>query len=377
MAETDTPDGASNTGSPWTLPPRYYTDPTIFEREKEKIFFRGWIYAGHISALQKPGDYFAFQLLEQNLFSIMGRDGTVRTFFNVCQHRAHELVEGSGTRRVLVCPYHGWAYELDGRLRKATNDSNVPAFDRSRICLTEVRTEVMAGFIFVNLDRNAPPMAETYRDVETELRHYVPLIDRLQPVRWVEIEEHCNWKVSVENYNECYHCKLNHATFARGVIDPNSYDVVPHGYSLRHKTVAADNQNMSYTFDPASNDTASAYRSYFLWPGFSFQVYPGNLLNIYLWCPVSVDKTLIYRGWLTVDGVESEMVERLADQDYTTTVAEDIRLVESVQRGLKSRGYQGGPLLIDPRGGVDSEHPVATLQGWVREAVGGAETSPP
>ena len=104
---------------------------------------------------------------------------------------------------------------------------------------------------------------------------------------------------------------------------------------------------------------------------FSFQVYPGNVLNTYHWRPQGVDRVTVWRGWYTPDGEESEVINRLAQQDRETTVEEDIRIVESVQRGLGSRGYRPGPLVLDPKGGVNSEHSVYYLQKWMREAVEG------
>ena len=102
---------------------------------------------------------------------------------------------------------------------------------------------------------------------------------------------------------------------------------------------------------------------------FSFQVYPGNLLNTYHWRAVDADHAVVWRGWYSVGGEENDIVRQMAVQDRETTVAEDIGLVESVQRGLKSRGYVPGPLVVDPKCGVNSEHSILTLQRWMKEAV--------
>jgi phenylpropionate dioxygenase-like ring-hydroxylating dioxygenase large terminal subunit len=106
-----------------------------------------------------------------------------------------------------------------------------------------------------------------------------------------------------------------------------------------------------------------------LWPGFSFQVYPGNVLNTYLFRPRAVDKTTVYRGWYSTDDQVSPTLKQLAIQDRDTTVAEDLALVNSVQRGLNSRGYSAGPLVLNPGFGVNSEHSVAALQEWVLAAL--------
>lgn len=351
-----------------SLAAKYYTDPEVFKLETNGLLARTWQFAGHASQLKDTGDYFTFDMAGESLFCIKGRDGEIRTFYNVCQHRAHQLVSGQGQTRVVVCPYHAWTYELTGELRAGPNIKAVEGFDKSSICLTSVRTEVFLGFIFVNLDNDAKPMDAWFPNVRTELESYIPHWDTLAPLEWVEIPENCNWKVSVENYSECYHCTLNHPTFSTGVVRPETYDIQPQGYCLRHTTECNSMEAMTYDIN-SGFDKNDQYSSWFLWPMFSFQVYPGNLLNTYHWRAVDADHVVVWRGWYSVGGEENEIVRQMAVQDRETTVAEDIGLVESVQRGLKSRGYVPGPLVVDPKCGVNSEHSILTLQRWMKEAV--------
>ena len=347
----------------------HYTDPACFEREQDRIFRRTWQHAGHVSQLERPGDYFALDLHGRSLFCLRGRDGVVRAFYNACRHRAHQLVEGSGRKRVLVCPYHAWTYELDGRLRAAPGAGRTPGFDPSAICLTPVRSEIVGGFVFVNLDPDAAPMEHWYPGVAAALAEYLPDPERLRPVRTCEVVERCNWKVSVENYSECYHCRLNHPTFANGVVEADGYDIIAHGRVLRHVTKSVPLDSLTYRVDPASHPRALDYTSWFLWPTFSFQIYPGNVLNTYVWQAVDHRTTRVVRQWFAAQGVEPELIESLAEQDLRTTVAEDVRLVESVQRGLESGGYRPAPLVINPNGGVNSEHSIRALYEWLGEAM--------
>ncbi len=356
-----------------SLDARFYTDPGIFAQEVRGLLARTWQFAGHAADIPDAGDYFTFGIADQTLFAIRGHDGVVRVFYNVCRHRAHELLQGRGNTRVVVCPYHQWSYELSGGLRGAPNSGSVPGFERQNIRLTEVRCEDFHGFLFVNLDRDATPMDAWFPGVREELAEFIPHIATLAPLEWVEAPEACNWKVSVENYSECYHCTANHRTFAEGVIRPETYQIrpAPDGYVLRHITECQSLDKMTYPVDLSANPRAGDYRSWFLWPMFSFQCYPGNVLNTYHWRAGGVDRCTVWRGWFTPGGAEDAVIRRLAAQDRDTTVAEDIRLVESVQRGLRSRGYVPGPLVLDPACGVMSEHSVARLQQWMREAVGG------
>lgn len=357
-----------------SLEARYYIDPLVFENEMQGLLSRTWQFAGHKTQLPEVGDYFSFEIAGQNLFAIHGQDGVIRTFYNVCQHRAHELVSGTGNTRVVVCPYHAWSYELTGQLRAGPNIKSVPGLDRSAICLTEVRTEDFHGFLFVNLDPDTRPMDEWFPNVRDELAAFVPEIDCLAPLEWVEVKENCNWKVSVENYSECYHCHLNHPTFANGVVKPETYDIQPDaggGYVLRHTTECQSLEAMTYPIDLGANDHAGDYQSWFLWPTFSFQCYPGNVLNTYHWRVDDVNSCAVWRGWYTEGGKDSAVIRKLAIQDRETTVAEDIGLVESVQRGMRSKGYRPGPLVLDPKSGVNSEHSIQKLHQWVREALDG------
>ncbi len=354
-----------------SLEARYYTDPEIFRIEQEGLFASAWQFAFHSSELASPGDYHCFDIAGDSLFAVRGSDDKIRIFHNVCQHRAHRLLEGRGhLRSSIVCPYHAWTYELTGALRSGPGLASVPGIDRSSISLAEVHSENFCGFIFVNIDGSAPSMDDMFPRVRLELEEFLPAWKRLKPLEWIEVPERCNWKVSVENYSECYHCQLNHPTFSTGVVKPDTYSIRPQGYCLRHTTECQNLDRMTYTIDPELPHSGD-YSSWFLWPMFAFQVYPGNVLNTYHWRAVDVSNVTVWRGWFTDEGKDDPVIRELAVQDRETTVAEDIRLVESVQLGLGSRGYRPGPLVLDPACGVNSEYSIGVLQNWMRVAVAG------
>lgn len=353
----------------FNLHPKYYTDPEVLDLERGNVLARTWQYAGHESQIRNKGDYFAFEIAGQSLFCIRGRNSVIQAFFNVCQHRAHELVRGTGNKRAITCPYHAWTYGLDGRLRNGPNISAVPGFDISNISLTRVRLENFHGFLFVNLDPDAAPMESWFPNAFEEIADYVPNIDQLQPFLVTRIVENCNWKVAIENYSECYHCPFNHKAISTGVFKPESYDIQPQGYCLRHTTESQTPENMSYDVDLKSSRNADKYSSWFLWPMFSFQVFPGNILNTYSWREIDTDYVEVHRGWYSVNGEDSPPIRQLAKLDRETTVEEDIRLVESVQRGMRNRGYRPGPLVVDPAGGLNSEHSIKLLQEWMRAGI--------
>ncbi len=353
------------------MDPSVYLDPEVFATERRVVLASTWQYACHTSQLSGPGDFVTFEVAGESLFSIRDAEGQVRTFYNVCMHRGHQLLEGGGARRLIVCPYHAWSYKLDGRLHRAPHTERREGFDPSGICLTEVRSEEFLEFVFVNLEESAPEMDEQFPGVRDELAEFLPSIGQMRLLERREFVAESNWKVAVENYNECYHCRNAHPSFSKGVVLPDSYRITPIGQCLRHEADSSPDQY--YQIDLDASPHAARYRSFYLWPLFSFQVYPGPVLNTFCWRPLAADRTLFFRDWYSLDGVESETVRAVAAEDARTTVAEDLDLVRSVQRGLASRGYRPGPLVIDPDMGLNSEHTIAAIKTWYTEAMLGEE----
>ncbi len=353
------------------LPARYFNDPAIFSKVREQVFFRTWQYAGHISQLSTPGDYLTLTLLDQDIVVLRNREGLLRAFYNVCQHRGHRLLEGSGHHRLLVCPYHAWSYDLDGRLQRAPNSEAVSGFHRESICLASVRLEEFLGFVFINLDADALPMDQVYPGVREAILERCPDIRQRRFAEEFSAREGCNWLVAVENYNECYHCKTAHPDFAKGIIDPGTYGISPFGDGkvLMHSSLPAQGDDAWYDV------SGSTYDSFYLWPATSIQLYPAGVVNHYYWRPLSVDDTRVFRGWFSATGEVDKALRHVMEMDRNTTFAEDLVLVRNVQRGIRSRGYRPGPLIIDPAGGIDNELSVAHLHKWFREAIDNGDLS--
>lgn len=351
------------------MEPSVYLNPAVFCAEQETVLANTWQFACHSSEVESAGDYVTFEIAGESLMTVRDSDGSIRTFFNVCMHRGHQLLTGQGSRKLIVCPYHAWSYRLDGSLKKAPHADGREGFDASEICLTEVRTEDFLGFVFVNLDREAIPMDEEYPGIREALAEFLPSIGRMRPLARMEFVAESNWKVAVENYNECYHCRNVHSSFSKGVVLPDSYRIVPRGKCLNHQADSSPAQY--YEIDATASPHAAEYSAFYLWPLFSFQVYPGPVLNTFCWRPEAVDRTPFFRQWFSLDGQDSETVRVVADEDARTTVAEDLELVRSVQKGLGSRGYRPGPLVLDPDMGPNSEHTVAAIKAWYLASMSG------
>ena len=226
----------------WRLPAQYYLDPAIFDLEKERIFSRSWLLAGHITQLPQPGSYFTLDLLGEHLFFVRDEDNEIRGFYNVCRHRAHELVKGNGCKRTITCPYHAWTYALDGTLRHARNSNRVEGFDPAQYSLVPFRVERFLGFLLFNLDPDAESFQTLSPALEADIRKYVPRLDDLvaEPRKGSsEASVRCNWKVALDNGLECYHCAPAHPAFV-DLVDLDSYRITVKPMHTTQRTFGAN-----------------------------------------------------------------------------------------------------------------------------------------
>jgi choline monooxygenase len=352
----------------YTLPASYYIDPAIHEREKAAIFYRSWNYAGHVESLREPGDYITCKVADQNIVVIRGKDGVLRGFYNVCSHRAHELLSGCGKAKIITCPYHAWSYHADGRLRTARGCDAVAGFNKDEFHLKEVRVEEMLGFVFVNLNPDAPTMASQIGDLAGELRRYVPEIEQLTHSYRLTYELKANWKNVVDNYLECYHCPPAHPAFS-DLVNIKSYRTKTYGIYSSHIGQPGRADNSAYRV-PAGQE--SEFGGWWLWPNLTFNAFPGGksiaLLHI---MPTGPETTFEHFDFFSMSKTLSEC-EQEANQYFDKVLQpEDIGLVESVQRGLHSRGYHQGRFIVDRDRTDVSEHGLHHFHGLVLNALGG------
>jgi len=313
----------------YTMPARFYTSKEVYELEKDAIFYKTWHYAGHVSQVSEKGSYFTTSIHEQNLFVTRGRDDELRCFYNVCAHRGHELVSGSGKKNVITCPYHAWAFDFDGQLVSARNSENVAGFNKCDFSLKSVRLEVFCGMIMVNIDPDAIPFAEQFDGLEEEIRTYMPSVDTLEFAQRDTFDVASNWKILVDNFLECYHCAPAHKDFV---------DLV--------------------SFEPG--DVDFGYAGFFVWPNFTIWIYPGEAnLSVLQMNPTQPSQTVEYQDWFTSAGVLTPQLKEAAVYQKDVLQPEDIGLCESVQR-----------VIVDHGKTELSEHAVHHFQVMVMDALG-------
>jgi choline monooxygenase len=350
----------------YTLPAKLYVIPEVYAWEQESIFARSWTYAGHLGALAEPGCYSTCQVAGQNILVIRGKDGVLRGFHNVCQHRAHELLRGRGRAKVITCPYHAWSYHADGRLRSARGSEDLVDFDPQAFNLKPVRVETIANFAFVNLDPGAPPLALQSGALDSEIRAYCPEIEGLVLARTITYEVAGNWKNSVDNFLECYHCPIAHSDFC-DLVDMSGYRSVCHDIYSSHCGHA---RTASTAYRYSGGDRARKFGSWWLWPDLCIEVFPGAPnVNIFRHLPEGPEQTRhVFEFYMESATPTAEQEDAIRYIDKVLQV-EDIALVESVQRGLHSRGYNQGRFIVDSLRSAMSEHAVHHFHGLVVDAL--------
>ena len=322
-----------------TIPARWCTDPAFLELERERVFGRTWQPVGYAQDVADPGDYFSCDIVGEPVVVARARDGTLHTFSNVCRHRASLIADGKGHGPSLRCPYHNWTYSLDGRLLSQPEFEGVEEWDISKVCLPQFRVETWGPFVFVNQDAQAPPLAEVFGAIPREVEEIGCDLSQLRFAERRDYVIECNWKVYIDNYLEGYHLPAAHPGLYRA-LDYSKYRVDLYRY-------------YSSQYAPLRHATGSRALYYWIFPNFMLNIYPDNLSsNIIL--PMGHDKTLTIFEWFAYGDNPAVSPETIRFSDEIQQ--EDIRICESVQRGLGSRTYKQGRFSVKRENGVHHFH---------------------
>jgi phenylpropionate dioxygenase-like ring-hydroxylating dioxygenase large terminal subunit len=342
-----------------------YTEQRWFDADKSAILRRSWQWVCHVEQLRESGSYTATIVAEMPIAVVRGVDGKLRAFYNVCKHRAHQLLSGSGTTLSIVCPYHAWTYDLGGALTSARHTGHLEEFDLSSICLDEVLVEEFGGFVYVNLDPAASSLAETSGALGSEIAQWAPDVEQLTFAHRLTYEIRSNWKNVADNFLECYHCHVAHKDFV-SLVDMDTYSVTTHGIYSSHMAEAGKAQNTAYDVADA---TVTDHAVWWLWPNTCMMRYPGrgNFIVLQI-IPAGPDLTYeTYDFFLESAEPNEAEFESIRYLDEVLQV-EDINLVESVQRGMRTPAFTQGRIVNDPNGSGVSEHALHHFHGLVLDA---------
>ncbi|GHH54062.1 aromatic ring-hydroxylating oxygenase subunit alpha [Lentzea cavernae] len=342
-----------------------YVDPLWSAFEDRAVFSRSWQWICHVSQLSGPGGYVASTVAGMPIVVVRDRTGVLRAFYNVCKHRAHELLTGSGVTRNIVCPYHAWTYDLNGDLKAARRADRMETFDKSSICLDQVQVEEFGGFVYVNLDPTAATLAVQAPDLAAEIDFWAPDVASLQHARRLTYTIDSNWKNVVDNFLECYHCHIAHPEFV-DLVDMGTYDVKTHGIWSSHFAEAGKQANSAYD---VSGATVNQHAVWWLWPNTCLLRYPGrsNFMVLQI-LPDGPERT--HETWDFYFETTDLTAAELDGVRYVDEVLQqqDIRIVESVQRGMRTPAFDQGRIVYDPAGTGLSEHGVHHFHGLLLEA---------
>lgn len=334
-----------------TLPSRYYHDADIHRRELRRVFQRSWCYVGPVRGLEQVGDYRVERVADQCILLVRDDDASLRAFFNVCQHRGHELLENAGKRlKKFVCPYHAWTYALDGRLLHAPRTDKMLEFDSAQFALKPVRLVDCAGLLFANLDADAADFEQQYPGLEQTIRDCLPGIESFRVAAGVDYDIAANWKIVVDNFSEGYHIPVVHRKLSQ-LLDTGAGN-----RALVERHFAFFESRSKAGFSGLEVEPGSPYRSWTLWPNTCMLSLPGcNNLFVLRMAGNGPGRCLEHVDLLTDADPDSPLLESIRLLFAEQFNAEDIAIVESVHRGLNSLGYDQGRYVVDETGSWYSE----------------------
>jgi phenylpropionate dioxygenase-like ring-hydroxylating dioxygenase large terminal subunit len=355
-----------------SLPAFLYTDPDFFEAERRHLFARTWHVICHLNDLPNAGDYHTLDILGEKFLTLRGADGAVRSFHNVCRHRASRLADGNSGNcgHRLVCPYHAWSYDLDGKLKSVPPWQGFEDLDKTRHGLVPLEQEVWRGFVFVRMEKGLPSVAEMMSPYDAEIAPH--RLEELQPLGRVTLRPRpVNWKNIADNYGDGLHIPVAHPGLTRLFGPSYSLEAKPWVDKMEGTIVEKPSSNWverSYQkllplFDHLSEKKRRLWSYYRLWPNIAIETYP-DMVDFMQFVPVSPNTALIREiAYGRPDARREVKVARHLNWRINRQVnAEDTVLIARVQAGMESQSYVSGPL-------AKSEVCLSAFARRMREAV--------
>jgi Rieske 2Fe-2S family protein len=361
-----------------------YNSPDVFARDLERIFGRYWVLAGHSSSAPCPGDWFLHEMADESVVIVRGKDMQLRAFANVCRHRGSRICKGGqGHSSQLICPYHGWIYELDGSLAAAR--VMPPEFDYRSHGLKPVHIEVIEGLVFISIADRPVSLERARAGITAAIRPHGWADARVAHRETYPIA--ANWKLAVENYVECYHCTPSHPEYSRLHSAEKPIGRVAklnEAMEARTRAIGVQIGTIDHLVGSETGEAAVGVHRYSLYDGActgaeggapvaplmgAFTEYDGGVTSVHF-VPTSFfiaypDHGVLYRFipntprtcslevvWLIKanarEGVDYDL-EKLTWL-WRVTSEQDKRIVEDNQLGVNSRFYQPGPYApMEPR----------------------------
>lgn len=351
LARTLAPFGESR-----MLPVEAYTSDDVFAWEQQH-FFRGWQCIGRSDEIADPGMQRADKVGDTSVLLVRQQDGTLAAFANVCRHRGHEILPcGSSTQaRAITCPYHSWSYKLDGELFSAAGYGGFGDFDMADFPLRPITVEEWHGWIFLDISGLAGPLSRHVTGLEERIAQYAP--ERLVVQGRHEYVIQANWKIIIENYQECYHCSSIHPELCQVSPPESGENWAPSAgawvggwQDLRaHAITMSLDGHSDGVFIPGLNDVEKRRIDYIgIFPNLLVSLHPDYVMT-HRMVPLSARETWVECQWAFPPEAldKPDFSPAYAMDFWDITNREDWGACESVQRGMDSGFAQPGPLSPD------------------------------
>jgi Rieske 2Fe-2S family protein len=335
-----------------TLPAAYYVDAGYFEREMSLLFGRMWICAGRAEQVERPGQFFVREVLGESLIVTRASSGRVHAFYNVCRHRGTKIcTEREGVfAGSIQCPYHAWTYDLEGRLIGAPHMDEVPHFRKEDYPLHHVHADEWDGHIFLNLSTNPEPLRAQLADLPAKFAQWRMADLRLG--RRIVYDVRANWKLLIQNYNECLHCPNLHPAlnqlshYLSGENEPLRASYMGGRMDLRPgvATLSMDGSCPRAFLPGLSAEDVRRVYYYAIFPNMLLSLHPDYMLVHTLW-PIAPDRTVNVCEWHfhpdTLAPRDFDASDAIGFWDMTNR--QDWHVCELSQAGISSRAYTPGP----------------------------------
>lgn len=331
-----------------------YLSKDVFDWEMENLFRSTWMCVGRGDELVAPGQIRAIDVAGEGVLLARDRDnGTLTAFSNVCRHRGHELapVGEAIDARLIRCPYHAWSYRFNGDLRAAPTFTQTPNFDMSEFPLVGIAVTEYMGWVWVDLSGEAPPIETFFGNLASMVVPYET--ERISTAAVHSYVVDANWKIIVENYNECYHCSSIHPELCEVTPTDSGYDHQPTGMwcggtmTLKDHAVTMSLSGESNGINFRNIDADMARHVWYLTvvPNLLLSIHPDYVMTHRL-VPLSPEQTFIECSWLfPPEALELEGFDPAYAVDFwDITNREDWTACENVMKGVRHKGYRPGPL---------------------------------
>jgi len=334
-----------------TLPAEAYANPAWFAREMEHIFSAMWIAAGRTEELSCRGQFFRRDVAGASILVVRDGDDVIRAFHNVCRHRGTRLcTEARGQVSSIQCPYHAWTYGLDGRLLAAPQMDDVEGFDKADYPLREVACEAWDGHIFINLAENQTPLGRHLGELPARFAPW--RMGELRRTRRIEYDVAANWKLVVQNYNECLHCpvihpllnQMHHYLAADNVPSTDTYCGGAMGFKDGVETLSTDGKRRRNVLPGLGARERSLVNYFAIYPNFLLTLHPDYMMTVTIWPKDCGHTTLVAEWHFQPDEMaRPDFVFEDAIEFWDRTNREDWAISEQSYLGITSRGYVPGP----------------------------------